>query len=255
MSNETLRNLTELLEGPDGIVVDRRSRQVRAGDQHVQLTKQGFDLLVLLLEHRGQVLTKEFLAREVWHHDAVSDLHFLHTAVYRVRAALKRAGAESPVVAVRGVGYTIPGTPFGTAEFRPREVLESALRISVVPRIIVDVTRRIRFANEAFASLVGYSIDELEALSSSAVLSPGDRQAERTELFARVLAGESNRSENQPLERRDGSLVEVPVVSVRPVTIDGEIVGAVIECVTRELYHAENAPADSLASRQATLAN
>jgi DNA-binding response OmpR family regulator len=55
---------------------------------------------MLLLEHRCQVLTKEFLAGEVWHHDAILDLHFLHTAVYRLRAALKRAGTESPVITV-----------------------------------------------------------------------------------------------------------------------------------------------------------
>jgi PAS domain S-box-containing protein len=41
----------------------------------------------------------------------------------------------------------------------------------VVPTIIVDTSRRIRFANEAFAELLGYSIEELEALPSSAVLS------------------------------------------------------------------------------------
>lgn len=84
-------NTADLLEGPNGIVLDRRSRQVRAGDQEVLLTKQGFDLLALLLENRGDVLTKEYLAQTVWHHDAVSDLHFLHTAIYRLRAALRKS--------------------------------------------------------------------------------------------------------------------------------------------------------------------
>lgn len=236
-----LSGVADFLEGPSGISLDRRSRQVRAGDQEVALTKQGFELLALLLENRGEVLTKEFLAQAVWHHDAVSDLHFLHTAIYRLRAALVAAGAESPVVAVRGVGYTIPGVPAGAGAFRPREALESALRVSVVPTMIVDTSRRIRFANDAFADLVGYSVEELLALPNSAVLTPGDRQAIRTELLARVFAGGSERSEFVSLERRDGSLVQVPMISVRPVTVGGEIVGATIECVTSDLYYQERA--------------
>jgi hypothetical protein len=55
----------------------------------------------------------------------------------------------------------------------------------------------------------------------------------------RIFAGDSDRSEQVPLERRDGSLLEVPVLSIRPVTIDGEVVGAVFECVTSALYHAD----------------
>jgi len=236
MADSTTGNTSDLLEGPNGIVLDRRSRQVRAGDREVLLTKQGFDLLALLLENRGDVLTKEFLAQTVWHHDAVSDLHFLHTAIYRLRAALRAAGSDSPIVAVRGVGYTIPGTPFGGGVFRPREAFESALEVSVVPTLLMDKGRRIRFVNEAFASLVGYSVKELLSLPSSAVLSPGDRQVLRTELLARVFAGESDVSEFIPLERRDGTLVEVEMLSLQPITIDGEIVGAMIECITRDLY-------------------
>lgn len=238
----------DLLEGPNGIVLDRRSRQVRAGDEEVLLTKQGFDLLALLLENRGDVLTKEFLAQTVWHHDAVSDLHFLHTAVYRLRAALKAAGSQSPIIAVRGVGYTIPGTPFGSGVFRPREAFESALRASVVPTMITDTSRRIRFANEAFAKLLGYTVEELEELPNAAVLTPGDLQGVRADLVRRVFAGESDRSERAPLERRDGTLIEIPMLSIRPVTIDGDIVGAMIECITAELYHGDRVATPSVAS-------
>ena len=195
----------------------------------------------------------------VWHHDAVSDLHFLHTAIYRVRAALKQAGSESPIVAVRGVGYTIPGRPSGGNSFRPREAVESALQVAMVPTMIVDTTRRIRFANEAFANLVGYSVNDLEALPSSAVLSPGEDQGVRTEAFARVFRGESSRTEMKSLERRDGSLVIVPMLSARPVRVDGEVVGAILEAGTRDLYHdghgppdAQHASPDALVERYAT---
>ena len=242
MVGSTTGNTSDLLEGPNGIVLDRRSRQVRAGDQEVLLTKQGFDLLALLLENRGDVLTKQFLSQTVWHHDAVSDLHFLHTAIYRLRAALRAAGSDSPIVAVRGVGYTIPGTPFGGGVFRPREAFESALEASVVPTLLMDKGRRVRFVNEAFAKLVGYTVEELLALPSTAVLSPGDKQTVRTELLAREDTGESNISEFVPLERRDGTLVAVEVLSLQPVTIDGEIVGAMIECITRDLYAGHPAP-------------
>jgi len=246
---QRLTQTTQLLEGPNGIVLDRRSRQVTVNEQDVLVTKQGFDLLALLLENRGEVLTKEFLAQAVWHHDAVSDLHFLHTAVYRLRAALKAAGGESPIVAIRGVGYTIPGVAMGSGGFRPRDAFEEALRASVVPTMIIDTNRKIRFANDSFASLVGYSVEELEALPSSAVLSPGDRQLARTRLMERIFGGESDRSEQVPLERRDGTLVNVPMVSLRPVTIDGEVVGALLECVTEDLYHGDRVAEPSLAGR------
>ncbi len=52
-------NIAGLLDGPDGLTLDSRSRQVRVGDRDVRLTKQGVDLLALLLESRGEALTKE----------------------------------------------------------------------------------------------------------------------------------------------------------------------------------------------------
>lgn len=231
---------SDVLDGPNGIILDRRSRTVVVAGTEVSLTKQGFDLLALLLENRGDVLSKEYLAQTVWHHDAVSDLHFLHTAVYRVRAALRAAGGESPIVAVRGVGYTIPGARNGAGVFRVRDAFEEVIRASVVPTMMIDTSRRIRFANAAFAELVGYTIEELEALPNSAVLSPGDRQGARTQLLARIFGGESNRAERVPLKRRDGSLVYVPMLSLRPITIDGDVVGAIFECVTSDLYHGDH---------------
>ena len=85
--------------------VDVRGREVRRGDDIVHLEPQAFDLLVYLIEHRDEVVTKHDLLDGVWGHRFVSEAA-ITTRIKEIRRALDDDGTRQHTIRnVRGVGY------------------------------------------------------------------------------------------------------------------------------------------------------
>jgi PAS domain S-box-containing protein len=165
----------------------------------------------------------------VWGHQATPDAGFVQTAVYRLRAALREAGAGDIIENVRGVGYAIRGTrPDGDA-LLTRQVLEAAVRGLAQPLMILDSRQRIVLANDALAALSGYQVAELESLPTSAVLWPGDGQIRRQQQLERLFSGQSVRASGEHLERRDRTVVTVNLLG-RPLAIEDRVIGVILEC-------------------------
>ena len=69
--------------------LDVRSRELRNGKQRIRLQEQPFEILRLMLERPGDVVTREELARRLWPQGTFVDFeHSLNAAVKRLRAAL-----------------------------------------------------------------------------------------------------------------------------------------------------------------------
>jgi TolB-like protein/Flp pilus assembly protein TadD len=69
--------------------LDVRSRELRNGKQRIRLQEQPFEILRLMLERPGDVVTREELARHLWPKGTFVDFeHSLNAAVKRLRAAL-----------------------------------------------------------------------------------------------------------------------------------------------------------------------
>ena len=86
--------------------IDRDARTVTVGGQPAELTSYQFDLLVVLAERAGRVLTRDQImeavrGRELEAFDRSIDVH-----MGRIRAAIE-ADAKNPkrILTVRGVGY------------------------------------------------------------------------------------------------------------------------------------------------------
>jgi two-component system response regulator RegX3 len=86
--------------------LDRRKVSVRGED--VQLRRKEFDLLVLLCENAGRVLTRDTLIDRVWGTDYVGDTKTLDVHIKRLRAHVE-LDRKSPAIitTVRGVGYRL----------------------------------------------------------------------------------------------------------------------------------------------------
>lgn len=84
------------------IRIDTASRQVWMDEKPVELTAMEFDLLQVLAEHRGMVMSRERLLEKVWGHDYFGDLRVVDVHVGHIRQKL---GNESLIATVRGVGY------------------------------------------------------------------------------------------------------------------------------------------------------
>ena len=84
--------------------IDRRTVHARGND--VQLRRKEFDLLLLLVENAGRVLTRDTLIDRVWGTDYVGDTKTLDVHIKRLRAHLEAdRGAPTLITTVRGVGY------------------------------------------------------------------------------------------------------------------------------------------------------
>jgi TolB-like protein len=69
--------------------LDVRSRELRKGKQRIRLQEQPFEILRLMLQRPGDVVTREELARHLWPKGTFVDFeHSLNAAVKRLRAAL-----------------------------------------------------------------------------------------------------------------------------------------------------------------------
>ena len=89
--------------------IDRRKVLVRGVD--VQLRRKEFDLLLLLVENAGRVLTRDTLIDRVWGTDYVGDTKTLDVHIKRLRATSRRTRYAHPHHDRPGVGYRfeLPG--------------------------------------------------------------------------------------------------------------------------------------------------
>ena len=80
---------------------------VRVNGKNVQLTNKEFEILCLLVENRGIVLTRGTLMDKVWGFDCDRENRTLDVHIRTLRVKLGEAG--SCIETVRGVGYKLGG--------------------------------------------------------------------------------------------------------------------------------------------------
>jgi len=86
--------------------VDLVRRIVKVGDHDVKLSPKEYDLLRVLVQHAGKVLTHKFLLGELW--DNLTDAQYLRVYVRQLRQKIE-ADPERPqyVLTETGIGYRL----------------------------------------------------------------------------------------------------------------------------------------------------
>jgi two-component system KDP operon response regulator KdpE len=84
--------------------VDLVRRLVKVGDKEVKLSPKEYDLLRVLVQHAGKVLTHKFLLGELW--DDLTDAQYLRVYVRQLRQKIE-LDPERPqfVLTETGIGY------------------------------------------------------------------------------------------------------------------------------------------------------
>ncbi|MCS4295736.1 two-component system copper resistance phosphate regulon response regulator CusR [Comamonas sp. BIGb0152] len=85
--------------------VDIRKRRATRGGQRIDLTNKEFALLQLLLQHKGEVMSRSQIASQVWDMNFDSDTNVVDVAIRRLRAKIDDAFAVKLIQTVRGMGY------------------------------------------------------------------------------------------------------------------------------------------------------
>lgn len=91
--------------------LDLRTRRVQRAGQEVRLTAREFDLLVYLMRHPDQVLSREQILNAVWGFDFDPRTKVLEVFIGYLRRKLDEAADGSdPIETVRNVGYRLRAT-------------------------------------------------------------------------------------------------------------------------------------------------
>ncbi len=87
--------------------LDRVGRRLSRGDLRIDLTAREFELLEHLLRHKGQVVTRDQLARDVWRDSEAGLTNVIDVYVNYVRKKLDKAGESGRIQTIRGQGYCL----------------------------------------------------------------------------------------------------------------------------------------------------
>jgi TolB-like protein len=138
--------------------LDVRSRELRDGSTRVRLQEQPFEILRLMLERPGDVVTRDELRRRLWAEGTFVDFeHSLNAAIKRLRMALGD-DADQPkfVETVPRRGYRfIAATQAGAAAKTLRGSASPRLRLVVLPfRNLSDDSRQEYFSDGLTEELI-----------------------------------------------------------------------------------------------------
>lgn len=86
-----------------GLVVDVTGRTVTIDGERVSMTPKEFELLVFLMQHKDQALSRDVLLDKVWNYNYYGDYRTVDTHIKMLRQNL--GAYRDYVVTVRGVGY------------------------------------------------------------------------------------------------------------------------------------------------------
>jgi DNA-binding response OmpR family regulator len=90
--------------------LNTKSREVTRDGQRIELTPKEFDLLVYLLQHPEEVLTREQIMQHVWGYDFIGDTNTVDVYIRYVRRKIDYGFKPQLIQTVRGVGYCIKDT-------------------------------------------------------------------------------------------------------------------------------------------------
>jgi DNA-binding response OmpR family regulator len=99
------RDPTRLEAG--GITVDLRTREVTRNGEGVHLTAREFELLVYLMRHPNQVLSREQILSAVWGYDFDPGTNVLSVYINYLRRKLTVNGDPPPIETVRSAGFKL----------------------------------------------------------------------------------------------------------------------------------------------------
>ena len=90
-----------------GVMLNVNDATVTCGSQSVELTKNGFRILKLLMENSGRIVSRENLITRLWESDEFIDDNTLTVNVARLRKKLEEIGAENWIQTKKGIGYIV----------------------------------------------------------------------------------------------------------------------------------------------------
>jgi len=95
------------LLGAGGAVLDTGDNTLRYGDRQLELTRNEYRILQVLLEQKGRTVSRDTLMRKLWETDSFVDENTLTVNMARLRRRLEGIGLTGLIRTKKGMGYFI----------------------------------------------------------------------------------------------------------------------------------------------------
>lgn len=96
----------DYLEGHD-IILNLAEAKAVYKNIPIELTKNEYRILQILLENKGKIVSRDRLMQRLWETDTFVDENTLTVNVTRLRKKLDGVGAENIITTKKGMGYII----------------------------------------------------------------------------------------------------------------------------------------------------
>ena len=91
-----------------GVVLNLNDASVSYKEKHLELTKNDYKILQLLLENAGKIVSREEIMVRLWENEEFIDDNTLTVNVTRLRKKLETIGVKEFIITKKGIGYIIP---------------------------------------------------------------------------------------------------------------------------------------------------
>ena len=89
--------------------LNQATHEVYRNKKAIELTTREYDLLLMLMRHPRQVLTRDQILEHVWGYNAELETNVLEVHLGHLRQKLEASGGTRVIHTLRGVGYVLKG--------------------------------------------------------------------------------------------------------------------------------------------------
>ncbi|MGT2769763.1 response regulator transcription factor [Streptococcus intermedius] len=90
-----------------GVILNLKSMDMMYDGEVITLTKNEFQILRVLFEHSGSIVSRDDLMKELWNSDFFIDDNTLSVNVARLRKKLEEVGLKNFIETKKGIGYRL----------------------------------------------------------------------------------------------------------------------------------------------------
>ena len=87
------------------IIIDKNSRIVKKNDQEINLTNKEYELLIMLIENKDKVITRDEILDRIWGYEFDPETNVIDVYIRYLRTKLNPNNKEEYIQTIRSVGY------------------------------------------------------------------------------------------------------------------------------------------------------
>jgi len=91
------------------LVIDQNTREVKRGDERIELTPKEYAVLEYLMRHEGRVMSRTLITEYAWGYHFDPGTNIVDVVINHLRKKIDAKHDRKLITTVRGVGYVVRG--------------------------------------------------------------------------------------------------------------------------------------------------